>query len=103
MSRNQIFTEHPRKNGELVRVTSDEYKGFVNVHVRVWKQTAPDDIRPSHKGVALRLEIDEIDSVINGLRQARALIEEEISGTAKSPSGQRTTQTPSSIPGKNGR
>lgn len=100
MSRNQTFSEHLRKNGELVRVTLDEYKGFENVHVRIWKQAAPDDVRPSRKGVALRLEPDELDSVIEGLRQARASIEEEISGTANAPSGRRANRTPSSIPGK---
>ncbi|MFB3786681.1 MAG: transcriptional coactivator p15/PC4 family protein [bacterium] len=77
-SRNQILTESPRQNGECVRVSLDEFKGFVNVHIRVWRLIAPDDIRPSRKGIALRLEPDELDSVIEGLRQARASIEEEI-------------------------
>ena len=77
-SRNQILTESPRQNGECVRVSLDQFKGFENIHIRIWKKADADDdtySRPSYKGIALRPDVAELEAVIEGLTKACELLE----------------------------
>jgi len=76
-SKTRILTESPRKNGELVRVALDEFKGFLNVHIRIWKKADADDdtySRPSYKGITLRPDPAELEAVITGLTRACELL-----------------------------
>ena len=61
-----------RKNaGEVVRVSTGEFKGFDLVNVRVWFQETPGvgEFKPSKKGVAFRREL--LPEVIELLQQAQ--------------------------------
>lgn len=74
-----VLASIARKNRAMLKVTLDEFHGFLNCNVRVWKPQGDSDTdfsKPTTAGVALRTATpDEINVVIDGLNKALAFLE----------------------------
>lgn len=62
-----IFLEQPRGR-DVLRVSASEFKGTTYVDIRVWYYDREGGLRPSPKGVSLRVEA--IPEVVEALQAA---------------------------------
>lgn len=60
-----IVEEWPRKDGEVVRVTLDEYNGHPTIDVRTWWRDGKGDWRPGKSGFTIgRAHLDRLTDAL---------------------------------------
>lgn len=65
-----IIAEIPKNRREVIRVECSEYQGHKLANVRVWFRTEDDELRPSKKGVSIKLQ--HAEEVAKALLEAAA-------------------------------
>lgn len=69
-----LVAELPRNEREVLRIMVSEYRGRISIDVRLWFRTQGSGLRPSQRGVSLRLM--EISDTREGLRKAEKIAAE---------------------------
>lgn len=69
-----VVAEWPRNERELLLTTLSKFRGRVSIDVRIWFRTEAGELRPSRRGISLRLT--EISDIREGLRKAEKIAAE---------------------------
>jgi hypothetical protein len=79
-----LVAEWPRNEREVLRIMLSKFRGRISIDVRVWFGTERGELRPSRRGVSLRLT--EISDIRAGMRKAEEIAVEAALG----PSAKKT-------------
>jgi Transcriptional Coactivator p15 (PC4) len=66
----KIFGEWSLNKGEIMRVSVENFKGRLLVHVRNWRHGANGELYPTPKGATIT--IDKLPRLLRALRSVRA-------------------------------
>lgn len=78
----KIITEIQKNSMEKIKIQLNKFKGKQIIDVRSWimdNPTKQDELKPTKKGISLQPG-EQLESVIQGLQEAKAILQKEKTG-----------------------